>query len=699
MRPTSILLRGVSFAALALIVPRAVAADVVFDTPSEDLIDWADPANWTPNGVPTLADDATVAAGLIRGAEVRDEQAVNSLVLDSGLNVHQGGQLTVTTGITANAGYVINDGVVIANLVNNTYLANSGAFTGDLTNNADGQTFNENLVDGSNSWAGNVLGNAGFIQNGSGTWTGDVLGNANQILNVQGANWIGSVGANDGDIENVSSLWTGDILSNAGQIRNLDGAIWDGDVLSNVGTIDSHDSTWDGNITNDGTVRMSGILTGSFTNNAGATLVAFDQLSVFGSIVANGGLISMENGTTDDALQVQSLSGSGDLLLDVDLASGRADQLIVLGDHSAATQVSFAYVGGGNRSIADISFLSIGGADTGSVILNGDLPEDGIVSYRLEQSGTDWIIAASVNDAPAHVAAALGVVDAALADAARPALNSRGALCDGNAWMRSLGGGAAGSNLPGAETGVVYGGLQLGHDASCLPIADGVTLGIGLTMGTLAGTIDEQFETGGPLTGQFVQGFAGLHADIVSGAFRALLQAQGAGTHYSVSDPDALLADATLLGFRGDVSGTASYALALGGVEIVPEVGLSASARSATSGDFGDVGTLRFVSGPAVAAHLGVTLSTDLPTTGDITLTPFISAKLHGDAFAPATTIIDGAGNAMDVGVAGLGSYVALALGADVVQVGAFDAGLRADLKLGPATRAASLEGHARVKF
>ena len=73
---------------LALGSTAAQAGSFTFTSVDDDHIAWADAANWAgPGPLPTPADNATISAGLLRGAEVKDARGVNSLVLDSGFTV------------------------------------------------------------------------------------------------------------------------------------------------------------------------------------------------------------------------------------------------------------------------------------------------------------------------------------------------------------------------------------------------------------------------------------------------------------------------------------------------------------------------------------------------------------------------------------------------------------------------------------
>ena len=282
-----------------------LAGDFTFNSVSDDEIDWNDPANWTPGTIPTITDDATVVGGLLRGAEVHEDQAVHSLILDSGLNVYRGSTLTVTGAITHNGGYMINSGTIYGNLVNSAYLASIGTYFGDVTNGTGGVILSDD-AGGKNSWTGKVLSNEGWILNNHGTWTGNVV-------------------------------------SNAGTIQNMNGGTWTGDVVSNTGEIDSINSTWIGDVDNGNIASFSGVLKGSVHNTA--SFVVVDPLRGVKDIVNDGGNLGFDDGATNDTLRARSLSGAGDLVVDFDPSTGTTDKVILSGDYSADTTVRFSVMG------------------------------------------------------------------------------------------------------------------------------------------------------------------------------------------------------------------------------------------------------------------------------------------------------------------------------------------------------------------
>jgi hypothetical protein len=630
--------------ALALGLPAARAGDFTFTSVDDDHIAWDDAANWSgPGALPGSADDATVAAGLLRGAEVKDNRGVNSLVLDSGLNVYRGGKLTVSNGITANAGYFINDGTIVADIVNNTYIATTGNVIGNVTNNGGGAVINDGIGDDGRT----------------GVWTGDVS-NADFIVNSYG-------------------IWNGDVVSNTGFIVNENGAVWNGDV-TNFADISST-SVWNGDLTNSGVAGLTGTFNGNIVNSG--TVWMDGSLKGVGAIV-NTGRLGLEDGAADDTLQARSLSGAGVLTVDFDPVTMTSDTVVLSGDYSADTTIDLRLLADfpALRKLGTASIVIVGGKNTGSVALADIGPSGGTgaIVYAVENSADGLLIVARPGDATIDVADVLTLTAATLGTATAAGL-APGEPCSPAASFRGVHGGAT-----GASASIDVSGGQLGFDLACLALPrSSATLGIGLTLGVANGTV------GGDTTGTVEQRFAGLYARLVADAFSAVLEGQLAGTTYRLDGT-------TLNGLASRLGSTASYALDLGAVTLAPELGVAISSAEASSADFGNAGAVRFDSGSTLAAHIGTTLSADLKL-GEATLTPFAELSLHGDLISGGMNFIDSAGTSAALAATGRGPYAALALGANLLHAGSLSAGLRTDMKLGSNVHDAGVSGHLKVSY
>lgn len=641
------------------------------------------------------------------------------------------------------SGYISSTHAFNANVDNSGVIYNDGSssggatWTGDVSNNLHG--FIDN-IDG--TWNGNVTDNAGSIYNEQGstwsgtvdvtsstsaienntgsTWKGAVLANgANDLINnLSGATWIGDVEANSGSINSNGGtwagavitndgdiysnvMWTGDIHTNAGSITN-DGGIWNGTVTSNDGTISST-GVWNGDMTSSGTLALGGVVDGSITS----TGTVYVQGALTGvTSFANNGDLNMDDGTAVDSLSAQTLSGTGSVTLDFSPSLGRADHIVLSGAYTADSDLYLYWIGPATgRAYGNMPLLTAaGGAGGGSLTLQTGLPDDGVISYRLVQTDDGWAIDTLLSKAPEHVADVLDLVGRTAAEQTQVPLD-RGPNCEHGGWSRALGGAQAGV-VAGNPAGVGLGGLQVGYDLACVAIpGSGAKLGVGMTAGTMAGSVSQDFG-GEPVSGSFQQGFAGLYGRLVSGSLRAVLQSQFSFGGLSVSDRGSALPAADLSTTRFDFAGSASYTLALGGVRLVPELGFAAADSSARSSNFADVGAMTLRNDPTLDGYVGATLSADIDLPDDDTvLTPFARLALHAGLLPDGEAVFSpGAGGSASVPLDGPGSYADLSLGADLARgSGAsgqgLGAGLLAEFKLGPQVTEGNFGGYAQVKF
>lgn len=716
---------------------------------------WNNPVNWSSDPVlPGNNDDVTIdvedPAFGVNGAIINDGETekINSLVINASLNVLEGGQLTVVNAITNNGpGYFVNEGAVFVQnnggtvgTVNNTYtdentygyigntgqfktnLDNSGvainggdgsenshvAWSGDVTNRATGT-----IISTSNAtWQGDVIENVGspnssgsiYNQQGS-TWQGDVKSNNGNIVNDSGSLWQGNVQQNGdgGLIENVDgSHWQGDVDANSNSIDN-DGGIWTGNVLSNTGVIfNTASSVWNGNMTSSGDLWLSGVVNGAIVNNGG-TVHVYAPLSGVTSFVNNGGALDMDDGAAGGALHAQSWSGTGTAYLDFAPALDQSDHVVLSGDYTANTDINLLTVGPSGRRLGEVPLVVVGGANTGTVTVSG-LPDDGVIVYRLARSRTGWVIAAGVNDAPAHIADGLGVVGDAIEAATAVPLDQAG-ICGRGGWMKGLGATHA-EDLAGTDSNLGFGGLELGYDFPCLVTGHaGARLGGGFVLGAIDGDIAMHSVGDDSFNANFGQGFVGAFGTLAAGPLHAILQGQVGFGSYSLADPGALVPAATLQSTRVDLGGDASYDLAYGGVTLAPELGFAASESSSSSDDLADLGKMNLSSGPTVDVHAGAKLSADVPVGGAAVLSPFASVSFHHALVAPGTaTVTDGFGDSVPIAVSQVGDYVAVGLGADLLGSGGsagtgIDAGLRANFRYGQNISDTSVSAHLDLQF
>lgn len=618
------------------------------------------------------------------------------------------GNIQNTDGSTWQGNVVGNNGTI-----NNVL---GGRWSGDIAGNY-GSINNDGGV-----WKGNVL-NDGDVTNAEGTWKGDVLANTGAIYNQLGADWIGDVVSNSDYIENSSgsswkgdvhandidqlinnidgATWRGDVFSNDGAINN-DGGVWYGDVLSNAGGItNSSKSVWNGSFVSTGSLVLAGIVNGSIENDGGL-LYVLDPLSGVDALV-NTGELNMDDADADDVLRAQSWSGSGTATFDFAPGLGRSDHVVLSGDYTGQTDINLYIVGPSGRAIGDFALVSVGGTDLGDVTVSG-LPDNGVVSYGLKQTNTGWVIASSLNDAPAHAAAAAGVIGRTMASATQvPA--DRGDPCATGGWARGLGSEQGGS-LSGTGSHIGMGGGQVGYDLTCIAIpGSNAKLGLGVTAGGARGRLGQNFGGGDTLDGDFTEGFAGLYGNLVAGSLQAALQAQLGIAGVTISDRQSLLEGVGLTSTRLDLSGNASYELALGMISLTPELGFDASNTTSRSSDFADVGGMSIGSGLIFDGHAGATLAAHLLLPdGAMTFTPHLSVSLHDELSSGRALFAPDAGGSAEVPFDGLGSYADIGLGADLVHAPGkggegFGAGVNAEFRIGPQVAETSFGGYAQVKF
>jgi hypothetical protein len=734
-------------AAVIIVIPdmtRPALADPVHFIGGADDTDnnWENTDNWSTNAVPGSS-DAVVVDSSNQGAVIPDGQSeeVQSLQLDGGLNVNRGGSLTVTGGITnngVNSAYFINDGTVVINdgvnvgTLTNTYthagdadyfgyISNTHDFTGNLDNsgsvvNGDGANgvagvtwtgdvsnkSTGSIINSGATWNGDVTDNAGSIYNDlQSTWNGDVKSNSGYIENTGGSSWSGDVVANDADhlINNIGgATWTGNVQSNEGSINN-DGGTWNGNVLSNNGSLfNTIASTWNGDITSSGSAWLSGTVNGA-VNNDGGTLYVDNPLSGV-TAFTNTGALSMDDGDPDDVLRAQSWSGTGVATFDFAPGLGRSDHVVLSGDYAADTDLGLNIVGPSGRVLGDVTLIDVGGANTGTLNVSG-LPDDGVISYRLEQSGSSWVVTTILNDAPGHAASAAALLGRATASATEVPI---GHGCGGGRWARALGDGREGT-LSGTQSSIAIGGVQVGYDFDCIAVGGDATLGFGLTAGGLGGRLSEDFAAGDRLSGGFGQGFGGLYGNLTAGPLRAVLQGQLGVTRLAFSDPQSAVEGAGLTTNRFDLGGHASYELALGSVSLTPEIGFTASDVSSHSKDFADVGTMSLTSGATLDAYAGATVASRVTLQDGLVFTPFVRLLVSGQLRSPATALFtDQAGGTATVPLDETGSYATLGLGGDLFRAAGpagdtMAMGLRADFKRGDHFTEDNYGAYAQVKF
>ncbi len=519
------------------------------------------------------------------------------------------------------------------------------------------------------------MSNADFVYNyASGVWNGDVRANASQILNEYG-------------------VWTGDVLGNQADIFNsTKDSVWNGDVLSNVGTIDNY-GIWNGSITSSGLLALSNRVNGAIANS-GTMLVVGKLAGV--TDFTNTGLLNLEDGAANDTMSARNWRGSGTAALDIDLASGRSDKIILSGDYTADTEITLnVNAPAGLRRVApDILFIGVAGDNSGTVTATGLPDDEGVIVYRLERAAEGWIVTTGVEASLGAVLGNMALVGALLeAEIA----TGTGSSCGQGPWVRGLGAKAALAGATPAD--LAYSGGQFGIDLLCLTLPQSGTVQLGVSAGLASG----QLQQGPGSDMSFDQRFASVYGRLDNGPFSGTLEGQAGATDFDISNP--LLPGTTELStVRIGVSGSASYAIVLDSFRLIPTAGFSAARTSGNRIGLDDDQSLSTDASLELAGFAGATLSGDVALTGlAATLTPSLTVTLHDQFIGTSSTFTDGFGGVQTI-YSGLGLYSQMSLGLDLVRpgtdaFGTIDAGLRADLKLGDQIRSAGVSGHVKVLF
>ena len=604
--------------------------------------------------------------------------------------------LSVATGATLTT-------TVLGGLLNNGHVINNGTVNDDLNNNS--------TVDNFGAYNATVATNTGTIENHSpGVWTGDVTSNSNTILNDVGATWVGNVLANTGTIT-TAGTWTGNFAS-AG-------------IVNAQGTLT-------GTVNNSGQFNVTGALTGisNFTNNAAGVLdLGGNNLTV--ASLANSGNVNMVNGATNQTLTSAALSGNGTVNLDINLSqtSGQlADKIVVTnpaGFAAGNTQnLAFTVVAGPRVLTPDIAVIQ--GSNGGTATASG-LPGPGIINYALIRSGNDWVVHATANPVLGGIASNISLVESTIGSVVnRPsspfvsglAADVEPGHCGAGPWIRGTGGyaGATGTaSVSGfsstSKVDLNYKGAQFGLDIACFNIQKtGIDVAIGVIGGLNNGSTTQDLTSvgGGMTDSTFDQKFAGVYATFAKGPFAADIQARYDTTDFTFTNAALGLNNSPLNSVRYTLSGSASYAIDLKGVSLVPAVGFSAAQTTSSTISAGG-NLLTPDASLSLVGFVGATLAkTIILPDQKSAVTPFITATLYNDfAPDPTSTFVDTLGNTQIITSQNLGMVGEGSLGLNYVKIldsaptgpKQINANVRADLKYSDRVTGAGVTAQARVQF
>ncbi|MGL6209183.1 MAG: autotransporter domain-containing protein, partial [Paracoccaceae bacterium] len=481
------------------------------------------------------------------------------------------------------------------------------------------------------------------------------------------------------------------------------------------------------------------------------TVVADGNVSFAGTLT-NTGTIDMDDGATGDVLTVTaSAANAGTFLLDLNLNTGTADQVIVTGGGVTSAFLDFNIAAGLTFVGGPITVFS--GAAAGSLagFATFDLPEASGIIYALDQSGDDIQVVSLVNPAVSGVAAAAAVTQSLIATVVNrptsPFVSGLAAeeTCSSGGYARATGGKAtaAGTSISNGisvtnDVSATYGGIQGGYDFGCFDgrYGNGWDGAIGIMGGVNFGStkqnvyvnpLDNTSAVTGTSGADFNQSYLGVYVAASKDKMSGDVQLRFDRTEFELNEADnAAFPGVALVGFDGakfdtqttTVGARANYRIDLNeanGISVVPTVGFN---YSRTSGD-----TVEWVGGGksqalvlepynAMVGFVGATMTrTRVAESGTSATTLFASGNYYHDFSGNRdSTFFNFTDNVVQpIQLEGLGGFGEASIGVNYVRVlepgsfgGAkqFNANIRADARFGGnVSEAYSLTAQMRLSF
>lgn len=493
-----------------------------------------------------------------------------------------------------------------------------------------------------------------FEKVGAGTWT---------LTGTPGAATAWSV--TDGTLALPGTMATDIATSGPGSFA-LQGGTLDG-TLDNGGTTFAHGAITgaignaatgsfhlDGDLTAGGLITNDGLFTASGSGAAGRFTVSG------GSGFVHGGTISLSQtgGIVGDVLDLTGaglFEGGADsaLVLDIDLSNSAAaasDELL-LGDSSGTLALRF------DPDPARYGALTAGlrvvqTADGALQATATGLQDRGLVSYALEQIGTDWYVTSRLDAAPlggivAGMQSVQSLTDAALRPVAPDAAGSCAAGVHGSVHGGTQDVAAATSAGDGgharSDVTLNHGGARFDVYSGCLDTGRGdATIRLGVVGGFDTGTaLYRQALAGDTVltsTTDFSTGHAGVQAQLRAGGFIADGRFGYDRTGFDVTaaiagGPGAIIDGQETSAQRLTAAGSVGYVFRFGDVTLTPSAGLGFSHAQTGPIRLADLGgRLDFADRNAVTAFGGLELAaTSALADGRGSVRSFASAMLHED--------------------------------------------------------------------
>ncbi|WP_431355768.1 beta strand repeat-containing protein, partial [Amylibacter marinus] len=584
--------------------------------------------------------------------------------------LNNGSAGVITGNVTNTAGTMTNDGDIQGDVaVDGGTFDFNGTMTGNLTN--------DSTTSATGTITGMVTNNSTFTADGALTGITSFI-NAGTMNVTSGTTTVGTFSQTAGSTS----------VDSGATLAFTTGTVSAGSTLSNSGAVS-------GPLTNNGVLTATGTA-GDFT---GAVVLAS------GSSIDLRGSAGGTNGVGDALTFSGGTSGSADVYLDVDLATGAG----------GLTQSDYIDLGG--SSTADLAFTvndvsSSYGLQDDAIVLATDigsmtytltgLPVGGSVLYSEEIQGSDLVIVNNANPAIGGISGGLSLVQSLLGTVInRPSSANVSAVafddedgCNTGIWTRATGGVAeststtrVGSGSTDTTLDAKYGGFQAGADWGCSDSRfGGWNMAFGGVGGINVGTTSQDVFAGDVLTSvidnDFNQSYAGVYLSATKNGYIVDFQVRAEKTKYEMSETAV---GGALIGLNGvefdssatTVSGAVSRAIYSEQLDmtLVPVGGFGYSQTSTDDINFANGELLETPDRTTVIGFAGISaVKSKVADTGDAATNYFGTFTVYNDFSDPTkATFTDASSNSQDLETDTIGLFGELSLGVAYVKL--FDEG------------------------